>query len=215
MPEQSEQRLIYNGKTKTVYAESGSDDIIIAFKDNVTGWPDGTPDPGGNFIVGTIPGSGKKNLTITMAFFTLLRQAGIATPIIQQLDEWQIRVEALKLIPLEVICRNQATGSFVRRYGEFVQEGQPLDGLIEFTLKDDLLGDPLITEEAVRKLSIIDAAEIEQIKRTVRQVNSVMQCFLAPLGIELWDFKLEFGRRPNGELVVRDEICPPYGAFSP
>jgi phosphoribosylaminoimidazole-succinocarboxamide synthase len=130
----------------------------------------------------------------------------------ERLDARRVRVAAVELIPLEVIVRNRATGSFVRRYGRFVREGEPLEGLVELTLKDDALEDPLIVEETVRRLGLASADELNTMRRLAQRINRVLHRLLAGTKVEVWDFKVEFARYRGG-LVLRDEISPRTARF--
>lgn len=183
------------------------DGYIVEFLDSVTGHAPGIPDPGGNVVVGTDPGSGERALAITLLLWEALRQAGLPVLPMVRVDECRIRVPAAELIPLEVIVRHRATGSFIRRYGKFVPEGASLSGLIEFTVKDDAQGDPLILEEAVAMLGLASREELAEMRRLATKAGAVLQAVFAGTGIELWDFKLEFARY-HQQLVVRDELSP-------
>lgn len=130
----------------------------------------------------------------------------------ERLDARRIRVAVVELIPLEVIVRNRATGSFLRRYGRFTRAGQRLEGLVELTLKDDALGDPLVVDEAVRRLGLASADELTTMRRLARKVNRALNRLFAGTKVEVWDFKLEFARYRGG-LVLRDEISPRTARF--
>ena len=199
-------QLIKDGKGKTVYACPDANVVILKYKDTITGHPNGMPDPGGNQVVGAIPDSSTKCLGISLALYQVLQTAGIPVAQTERISPDQIKVEFLQLLPLEVICRNRATGSFLRRYGQSARQGQALNGLIEFTLKNDALGDPLIVEDAVIRLGLLNREDINATKAHTTRTNNTLQAFCAGLGLELWDFKVEFGRRPDGVLVLRDEL---------
>ncbi len=204
--------LIKDGKGKTVYYTPDAQ-VLIRYKDTITGRPDGIPDPGGNQVVGAIPDSSGKYLSVTLALYQALAEAGIPVIAAEQIGPDQIMVEPLVLLPVEVICRNRATGSFTRRYGKFVREGQMLNALIEFTLKDDALGDPLIVEAALVRLGLLTPVEIQLIHTHTERTNRVLQSLFATMGIELWDFKLEYGRRRDGTIVLRDELSTRTARF--
>ncbi len=193
------------GKGKRAFLDG--DGVILEYLDTVTGHASGLPDPGGNVVVGTEPGSGERSLAITLLLWEVLEQGGLPVIPIARLDERRLRVPRADLIPLEVIVRNRATGSFVRRYRRFVAEGAPLGGLVEFTLKDDRLGDPLIVEDAVQVLGLASPGEIAEMRQLAGRANAVLSEAFLGTGVEVWDFKLEFARY-RGRLVVRDEFSP-------
>ncbi|MDP3046592.1 MAG: phosphoribosylaminoimidazolesuccinocarboxamide synthase [Chloroflexota bacterium] len=205
-------QLIKDGKGKTVFSTPDAR-VLIQYKDTITGHSDGISDPGGNRVIGAIPDSSHKYLNMTLALYQIFEEAGIRVAQWERISIDQIKVEFLDLIPVEVICRNRATGSFLRRYGPYVREGQALRGLIEFTLKNDSLGDPLIVEDALVLLGFLNRDEIHSIKSYSTQTNDTLQTLCASLGIELWDFKLEFGRRLDGTLVLRDELSTRTARF--
>lgn len=206
-------QLIKEGKGKAVYLTLDASAVILQYKDTVTGHSDGNPDPGGNQVVGTIPGSGRKCLDISLALYRVLEKAGLAVAQMERIGVDQVSVERLDLLRIEVICRNRATGSFVRRYHPWVCEGQALNGIIEFTLKDDSAGDPLIVEDALVSLGLMDRNAIGTVKASATRTNNALQAFCTGCGIELWDFKLEFGRRRDGTFVLRDELSTRTARF--
>ena len=161
-------------------------------------------DTGGNEVIGRREGKGSAILKEAEFFFKLLEENGIRTHFVERINERRAKFLKAEKIPLEVIYRFKAYGSFLRRYGKIVKPLQKLD-IIEFTLKDDALGDPLICEEAVEKLGIASKGEIEEMKRITRKVVQILKEFFESRGLEIIDFKLEFGRR-NGGLLVIDEI---------
>jgi phosphoribosylaminoimidazole-succinocarboxamide synthase len=195
-------KVIYTGKTKRLLTDGKR--VVLQFKDDLTGDADGKIDPGGNFIVGNIEGKGAASAKVTAFLFSQLAKAGIETHFRALLSDTEIEVLQAKMIPLEVICRAKAYGSFLARYRGHFKEMSPLD-LVEFNLKDDALGDPLITPHAVVKLGIASAPELQQIETTTRKVTSIVSKALEARGLELIDIKLEFGRI-NGKLAVVDEI---------
>lgn len=195
-------KVIYTGKTKRLLTDGKR--VVLQFKDDLTGDADGNIDPGGNFIVGNIKGKGAASAKVTAFLFGQLAKAGIETHFRELLSDTEIEVMQAKMIPLEVICRAKAYGSFLARYRGHFKEMSPLD-LVEFNLKDDALCDPLITPHAIVKLGIASASELQQIETTTRKVASIVSKTLAARGLELIDMKLEFGRI-NGKLAVVDEI---------
>ncbi|NSW82898.1 MAG: phosphoribosylaminoimidazolesuccinocarboxamide synthase [Syntrophothermus sp.] len=199
-------RLVYEGKTKRVYElEDGR--YLLYFKDDVTG-EDGRIDPGSNFVLGTLKGKGQASLKLSRHFFDLLKKEGIPSHYIEaDIEKNTMAVRKAKTFGrgLEVICRFKAYGSFIKRYGDYVEEFQPLDGLIEITLKDDKRGDPLINDEALVKLGLLTDDELVQVKELTRKVAAVVKDDLASRGLELVDIKFEFGKIGD-EIAVIDDI---------
>lgn len=201
-------KLVYAGKTKNVYElENGY--YLLKFKDDVTG-EDGIFDPGSNTIGLTIEGVGRASLRLTKFFFEALQAEGIPTHYIDaNIEEATMTVRPAKLFGkgLEVICRHRAVGSFYRRYGDYVQEGQPLDAFVEVTLKDDAREDPPITEDALDILGILSKEEYQVLKNLTQKIANVVKSELAKKGIELYDIKFEFGRvGEEQQIVLVDEI---------
>jgi phosphoribosylaminoimidazole-succinocarboxamide synthase len=195
-------KVIYTGKTKRLLTDGKR--VVLQFKDDFTGNADGKADPGGNFIVGNIRGKGAASAKVSAFLFSQLTDAGIETHFRGQLSDTEIEVMQAKMIPLEVICRAKAYGSFLARYRGHFKEMSPLD-IVEFNLKDDALGDPLITSHAIVKLEIATSSELEQIETITRKVSSIVSKVLEAHGLELIDMKLEFGWI-NSKLTVVDEI---------
>lgn len=201
-------KLINKGKTKDVYElEDGK--YLLKFKDDVTG-EDGIFDPGANTVGLTIEGAGQSGLKLTKFFFEILGQRGIPTHYIDaNIEEATMTVKPAKVFGngLEVICRYRAVGSFLRRYGMYAKEGQPLDAFVEITLKDDERKDPPITEDALHMLGILSREEYKILKELTIKISNIIKEELAKKGIELYDIKLEFGRvGENNEIVLIDEI---------
>jgi len=199
-------KVLYEGKTKTVF-ESGEGQVLLLFKDDVTG-EDGVIDPGANTVIGQVEGKGKASLRMSCYFFELLKKAGISTHYLEgNLSENTMLVKKAGKFGngLEFVCRLKATGSFVRRYGQYAQEGQPLDYLVEITLKDDLRGDPLTNEESLVQLKLMTLEEINTAKELTKKATKLIEEVFASRGLELIDIKLEFGRI-NGQIAVIDEI---------
>lgn len=194
-------KLIYRGKTKDVYEDGPY--LVFYFKDSILG-EDGREDTGGNEVVGERKGKGSAVLDEAEFFFRLLEKNGIRTHFVERIDERRARFLKAERIPLEVIYRELAYGSFLRRYRGWVEKLTPL-GIVEFTLKDDTLKDPLITEEAVVKLGIASEGEVKEMKKTTLKVAEILREFFSSRGLQLVDFKLEFGRR-DGELIIIDEL---------
>ncbi|ASJ07070.1 phosphoribosylaminoimidazolesuccinocarboxamide synthase [Thermococcus pacificus] len=194
-------RLLYSGKTKDVYEDGPY--LIFHFKDTVLG-RNGEEDSGGNEVVGEKAGKGSVVLDQTEFFFKLLEKNGVKTHFVERIDGRKARLLKAERIPLEVIYRELAYGSFLRRYNGWVRPFQWLR-IVEFTLKDDRLDDPVIAEDAISSLGIASREEVEEMKRTTVKVAEILRGFLASKGLQLVDFKLEFGRL-NGELLVIDEL---------
>ena len=197
---------IYTGKTKDIYRpENGN--YVLKFKDDVTG-ENGVFDPGANTVGLSIEGVGKEGLKITRYFFEILKSKGIKTHYIDSnIDENTMTVLPAKVFGkgLEVICRFKAVGSFVRRYGAYVSGGEDLDTYVEFTLKDDGRGDPLITKDALIMLGILSETEYEQIVALTKKICTIIKDVLHEKELTLYDIKLEFGRVKD-EVVLIDEI---------
>ena len=194
--------LVYTGKTKDIYAlENG--DYLLKFKDDVTG-EDGKFDPG------TIEGIGKSGLRLTKMFFEKIQEHGIPTHYIDaDIDAATMTVKPATAFGngLEVICRYRAVGSFLRRYGMYAKEGQPLDAFVEVTLKDDERQDPPINEDALDMLGILSKKEYRTLKELTIRISNIIKEELAKKEIELYDIKLEFGRiGDDKQIALIDEI---------
>lgn len=199
-------KRIYQGKTKDVYLVD-QDTRLLQFKDDVTG-TDGVFDPGANTVGLSISGMGRANLAMSSYYFELLNRAGISSHFISaDLERGTMTVRAAKPFGhgLEVICRRRAVGSFIRRYGAYIEEGAPLDNYVEFTIKDDARNDPLITREALIALDILTDAQYDQLVADTVRITGLVADDLAKRGLELYDIKLEFGLFGDSILLM-DEI---------
>jgi len=198
--------LIKEGKTKDIYAvENGN--ILFKFKDSATG-DNGVFNPGANQVGLSIDGMGAGCLKLSAYLFEKLNEIGIATHYISyEKDKSAMLVRPAVLFGkgLEVICRFRATGSFVRRYGSVVKEGEKLHALVEMTLKDDENNDPLITQDTLVMLNILSKDEYDKIKTLTQLTAYFLRNLITEKGMELYDVKLEFGRVDN-EVVLIDEI---------
>ncbi|HHY52228.1 MAG TPA: phosphoribosylaminoimidazolesuccinocarboxamide synthase [Clostridiales bacterium] len=198
--------IVYQGKTKNVYRLPDGN-YLLKFKDDVTG-TDGVFDPGANTVGLSIEGIGQGNLKMTEYYFKLLREKGIPTHFVSA-DIEKAEMIVLPATPfgkgLEIICRFRAVGSFIRRWGAYAAEGQPLDAFVEVTLKDDQRGDPPITKDALHMLGILNYDEYEILKSLTQRIATIIKEDLQQKGLELYDIKFEFGRR-NGEIILIDEI---------
>lgn len=201
-------QLVNKGKTKDVY-ELEDGNYILKFKDDVTG-EDGVFDPGANTIGLTMEGAGRSGLRLTKFFFEKLKEKGIPTHYVDaDIDELSMIVKPAKMFGngLEVICRYRAVGSFLRRYGMYAKEGQPLDAFVEVTLKDDERKDPPITEDALDMLGLLSKEEYKILKDLTVKISNIIKEELAKKGLELYDIKLEFGRiGEKNEIALIDEI---------
>lgn len=200
--------LKYSGKTKDVY-ELADGNYLLKFKDDMTG-EDGVFDPGANTVGLTVEGAGRAGLRLTKFFFELLNEKGIPTHYVDaNIKEQTMTVKPAELFGkgLEVICRFRAVGSFLRRYGMYAKEGQPLDAFVEVTLKDDERQDPPINEDALHMLGILTRDEYKVLKNLTVQIANIVKDVLAEKGIELYDIKFEFGRiGEDKQIALIDEI---------
>jgi phosphoribosylaminoimidazole-succinocarboxamide synthase len=199
-------KLVYEGKTKTVFALDNGN-YLLRFKDDVTG-TDGVFDPGANTVGLSIEGMGKGGLRLTTHFFELLKSGGIKTHYVKS----DIENNSMEVLPaslfgngIEVICRYKATGSFIRRYGLYAKEGQDLDGFVEVTLKDDDRQDPPITKDGLAILGILNNDEYESLKEQTLKICKIIKDELNKQNCELYDIKLEFGKN-NGQVILIDEV---------
>ena len=201
-------KKIYEGKTKDVYSlENGN--VLLKFKDDCTG-KDGVFDPGENTVGLTIEGIGRENLKTSKYYFELLKKAGIKTHYVDA----NIEDATMEVLPgkvfghgLEVICRIVATGSFIRRYGEYIKDGTPLPGgYVECTFKNDEKGDPLVTKEGLVALGVMSPELFESMKEQTLKITKIVADDLKTIGLDLWDIKFEFGYN-NGEVILIDEIA--------
>ena len=199
---------IYQGKTKDVYAKEDGN-IRLFFKDDMTG-KDGVFDPGENQVGLTVDGSGRSGLAVSQYFFEHLEANGIATHYLAaDLDEKTMDVKKATVFGqgLEVICRFRAFGSFIRRYGAYIESGEPLASYVEVTIKDDDRQDPVISEDALNLLGILKEDEYHIIKEKTIQISTLIKEELAAKGLDLYDIKLEFGRSSEtGEVILIDEL---------
>ncbi|MCR4897986.1 MAG: hypothetical protein K5892_02050 [Acholeplasmatales bacterium] len=199
---------IYSGKTKDVFKlENGN--VLLKFKDDCTG-KDGVFDPGENSVGLTIEGIGRANLETSIHFFEILKKKGIKTHYVSaNVEDATMEVLPAKVFGhgLEVVCRLVATGSFIRRYGEYIENGTPLEGgYVECTFKNDAKGDPLVTSEGLVALGIMTKEMFEDIKAQTLKITKIVADDLKTMGLDLWDIKFEFGYN-NNEVILIDEIA--------
>ena len=203
-----ENKLVYSGKTKDVFAlENGH--YLLKFKDDVTG-KDGKFDPGENSIGLTIEGVGDVNLRMSIYFFEKINAAGITTHFVSaDLANTTMEVLPAKVFGhgLEVICRYKAVGSFFRRYGEYVELGADLPAYVEMTFKNDEKGDPLVTKEGLEVLNVMTGRQYDEIADMTRKITKIVADDLKEKGLDLYDIKFEFGYDANGGVMLIDEIA--------
>ena len=200
--------LVYTGKTKNVYAMDNGN-YLLKFKDDVTG-KDGVFDPGMNQVGLTIEGVGDVNLRMSIYYFEKINAAGIRTHYVSaNLADTTMEVLPAKVFGkgLEVICRRRAVGSFIRRYGEYIEPGTPLPEYVEMTFKNDAKGDPLVTRDGLVVLGVMSEKQYDDIKEMTRKVTRIVQDEMAARGMELYDIKFEFGYDSAGEVMLIDEIA--------
>lgn len=191
--------MMYEGKAKQVFKTDRDDEVIVRYKDDATAFNGAKK--------GTITDKGVLNNKITTFFFDLLAKNGVPTHFIERLDDREQRVKKLSIIPLEVIIRNRCAGSMAKRYGR--EEGEELAfPTIEFCLKDDALDDPMINTYHIRALNIASQEDLDTITKLAFKVNDVLKQFLAEKEVILVDFKLEFGKDTEGNILLGDEISP-------
>ncbi len=198
---------LYQGKTKDVF-DLGDGRYVLKFKDDVTG-TDGVFDPGANTVGLSIEGAGRAGLRMSRLFFELLNRNGVKTHYVDaDIENTTMTVWPGKPFGqgLEVICRYRAVGSFLRRYGAYIADGAPLNAYVEFTFKDDDRNDPLVTKEGLLALGVMTGEEYDTIVAMQKRICGIIKDTLAVKGLELYDIKLEFGKAPNGDVLLIDEI---------
>ncbi len=191
--------MLYEGKAKKVYATDDPELLIVDYKDDATAF--------NGVKKGTIVGKGVINNQMSNRLMQRLARGGVPTHFVKELSERETLVKRVKIVPLEVIVRNISAGSFAKRYG--VEEGIVFDQpTIEFSYKNDELGDPLINSTHAIALHLATAEELDTIRRYAFRVNELLREFWASCGITLVDFKLEFGKLADGTIILADEISP-------
>jgi phosphoribosylaminoimidazole-succinocarboxamide synthase len=195
----SKSEKLYEGKAKIIYTTENPEVLLTYFKDDATAFNAQKR--------GTIHGKGEINCTVSTALFQKLETLGIPTHFIEQTSSREMLVKAVKIVPVEVVVRNIAAGSLCRQTG--IPEGKILPfPLVEFYLKDDALGDPLLTGDRLLLLEIATEAQIEQLKKMATEINQHLIQFFRSCEIILVDFKLEFGLDKDGKILLADEISP-------
>jgi phosphoribosylaminoimidazole-succinocarboxamide synthase len=190
---------VYEGKAKKVFKTDDPELFIVDYKDDATAF--------NGLKKGTILNKGVINNRVTNYMMKMLAKEGIPTHFVEELSDRETVVKKVTIVPLEVIIRNRAAGSFSKRYG--VKEGTALAcPVLEYSLKDDALGDPMINDSHILALGIATKEELEKLSSMALKINGIMTEFFKGVGIELIDFKIEFGKTPAGEIILADEISP-------
>ena len=200
--------LVYTGKTKDVY-KLPNGNCLLKFKDDCTG-KDGVFDPGENSVGLTIEGVGDVNLRMSIYFFEKINAAGILTHYISaDLNNTTMEVLPARVFGhgLEVICRYKAVGSFIRRYGDYIEEGADLPAYVETTFKNDAKGDPLVTKDALVALGVMTDEQYDSLKEMTRAITKIVADELMEKGMDLYDIKFEFGYDADGNVMLIDEIA--------
>jgi len=192
-------KKLYEGKAKIVYETNEPDKVILYFKDDTTAF--------NGIKKEEIRGKGVINAEVSTLIFKILEKRGVPTHFIERISDRELLTYKVKIIPVEVVVRNYAAGSFTRRYG--IPEGTKLKRpLVETFWKNDELHDPLVCNEHIELLELADLKDVEEMKKLALKVNEVLKEFFASRNIILVDFKLEFGKTADGRLVLADEISP-------
>lgn len=190
---------IYEGKAKKVYATDDPDYCIVSYKDDATAF--------NGLKKGTIAGKGAINNRVTNHLMGLIEKNGIPTHYVQELNDRETVVKRVRIIPLEVIVRNLTAGSMAKRLG--LEEGLELKKpVLEFSYKDDALGDPMVNDDHILALGFATEEELLLIKDYALRIDGILSAYLAEAGVRLIDFKLEFGKTSEGTIVLADEISP-------
>ena len=199
--------LVYTGKTKDVF-KLDNGNYQLKFKDDVTG-KDGKFDPGENSVGLTIDGVGRVNLRMSIYFFEKLKEAGIKTHYVSaNLNDCTMEVLPARVFGhgLEVICRTKAVGSFIRRYGAYIESGADLPFYVETTFKDDEKGDPLVTKDALAALGVMSEEQYDSLKAQTQRITKLVDDEMKARGMVLYDIKFEFGY-VGDEVILIDEIA--------
>lgn len=193
------QNMLYEGKAKKVYATEDPELLIVSYKDDATAF--------NGLKRGTIQGKGAINNQMSNLLMAALEKQGVPTHLVRELSPRETLVKRVSIVPLEVIVRNLSAGSFSKRYG--VEEGIPFDQpALEFSYKNDALGDPLLNDDHALALKLAAREELALIREYALKVNRLLQTIWADRGIILVDFKVEFGRLADGTILLADEISP-------
>ncbi|MEB5783312.1 phosphoribosylaminoimidazolesuccinocarboxamide synthase [Staphylococcus pseudoxylosus] len=191
--------LLYEGKAKRIFSTGKNDVLRVEYKDEVTAGNGAKKD--------LIDGKGRLNNQITSRIFNYLKENGVKSHFIEQISETEQLVQSVEIIPLEVVVRNIAAGSITKRLG--FDKGHEFDEpLVEFFYKNDDLNDPLITEDHIKLLHLAEDNEINTLKEAAKEVNAVLVQLMNEMNLRLVDFKIEFGRTNDGQILLADEISP-------
>ncbi|MGH1468635.1 MAG: phosphoribosylaminoimidazolesuccinocarboxamide synthase [Bdellovibrionales bacterium] len=191
--------FIYEGKAKRLYSTNNDQVVLVEFKDDLTAF---NAEKKGSF-----DGKGKTNLKISQLVFSHLIKNGIKTHLIEQISDTELFVKKVEIIPLEVVIRNKAAGSISKRLG--IEKGFEFNNpMFEVFYKKDELGDPLLTYEHVRAMNLCRDENYEKLKTEALKINGLLKDLFAQAGVDLVDFKIEFGLDQNGALLLADEISP-------
>lgn len=192
-------RLLYEGKAKQLFETDDENILFVSYKDSATAFNGEKKED--------IDGKGILNNKITTILFEQLKSKGIESHFVEQISDNEQLVRKVDIIPLEVVVRNIAAGSLSKRLG--IKEGTPLKHtIVEFYYKDDELGDPLLTNAHIELLALATPEEIDTLQTEALEINQVLQPIFKEIGVTLIDFKLEFGKTANGEILLADEISP-------
>ncbi|MDF2591232.1 MAG: Phosphoribosylaminoimidazole-succinocarboxamide synthase [Clostridia bacterium] len=191
--------MLYEGKAKKVFKTDEDNQYIVEYKDDATAL--------NGLKKGTIVDKGIMNNTISSKLFELLEQKGIKTHYIKKLSDREMLVKKVEIVPIEVLVRNYAAGSLTKRYG--IPEGTKMDStILEYCFKNDELGDPFINEYHIKAMKLAEESEVDTIAKSAFRINEILIDLMKNINIDLVDFKLEFGRTPDGEIILADEISP-------
>ena len=192
-------KMLYEGKAKQIFETEKSDEFMVHFKDDATAFNGLKKD--------SISGIGQRNNAISSHIFEMLTEKGIRNHFIKKINETDMLVKKVEILPLEVIVRNISAGSMSKRLG--LEEGIPFESpVFELCYKSDDLGDPLINEDHAIALKLADRAQLDHIKSETLKINEILIGFFKKAGLKLIDFKLEFGKTADGEVILADEISP-------
>ena len=191
--------MIYEGKAKKVYKTDDEALYIVEYKDDATAF--------NGLKKGTITNKGIMNNRISEKLFSLLEEKGVDTHQVERISDREVVVKKVKIIPLEVLVRNYAAGSLSKRLG--LEEGVKLNStVLEFSYKNDELGDPMVNDYHIKAIGIATEQEVAKITEMALKINEILSEYMLTKGILLVDFKLEFGKTPDGKIVLADEISP-------
>ena len=192
-------KMLYEGKAKQVFLTENENEYLIHYKDDATAFNGEKKD--------IIMGKGELNLAISTVIFEMLEKNGIKTHYIKTVNKRDMVVKKVTILPLEVIIRNISAGSICKRLN--LEEGiQFKEPIFEICYKDDKLGDPLINDDHAVALNLIERSELKQIKKVTLEINKLLIEFFKKVGLKLIDFKIEFGKTIDGEIILADEISP-------